>query len=263
MICILSIAGSDSCGGAGIQADVKTISSLGAHAVTALTAVTAQNSLGVSAIHKIPADFISTQIETLCEDRSPRAVKIGMLHTGTAIKAVARSLERFALSNVVLDPVFVSSSGQALLEPDAVPLVKDRLLPLVDVITPNMSEAETLSGRPVRSLEEMSAVCPALKELGPDVVVTGGHLEEACVDVFYSGGTPHLFSDSRIRSSNTHGTGCVFSSALATFMGLGRPLIDAVREAHDFTRKAILAGYAFGSGGGAVRPYYGTKIPGA
>jgi hydroxymethylpyrimidine/phosphomethylpyrimidine kinase len=251
---VLAIAGSDSCGGAGIQADIKTITSLGAHALTAITAVTAQNSLGIAAVQKIPAKFISKQIEFVFEDIRPDATKIGMLLTGAAVKGVARVIKKYGMPRLVVDPVLRASTGGRLLDAEAVPLLKETLLPMASVITPNLYEAEILTGRRVRNLEEMEEASRVIKGLGPDVVITGGHLKGECVDLLYDGRDVHHFYGSRIRTGHTHGSGCVFSSALATFLALGNDVKRAAELAHDFTRRAIRRGYPCGRGAGAVRP---------
>ena len=251
---VLAIAGSDSCGGAGIQADIKTITSLGAHALTAITAVTAQNSLGIAAIQKIPAKFISKQIECLFEDVRPDAAKIGMLLTGAAVKAVARVIKKYGVPRLVVDPVSRASTGGSLLDAEAVPLLKETLLPLASVVTPNLYEAEILTGKRVRNLKEMEEASRVIKGLGPDVVITGGHLKGECVDLLYDGRDIQHFYGSRIRTGHTHGSGCVFSSALATFLALENDVKRAAELAHDFTRRAIARGYPCGRGSGAVRP---------
>lgn len=251
---ILAIAGSDSCGGAGIQADIKAITSLGAHALTAITAVTAQNSLGIAAIQKIPANFISKQIESVFEDIRPDGTKIGMLLTGAAIKEVTRVIKKYGMPHLVVDPVLRASTGRRLLDAEAIPLLKETLLPLASVVTPNLDEAEILTGRRVRNLKEMEEASKAIKGFGPDVVVTGGHLKGECVDLLYDGRDIHHFSGSKIRAGHTHGSGCVFSTALATFLALENDVKRATELAHEFTRRAIERGYPCGKGAGAVRP---------
>ena len=251
---VLAIAGSDSCGGAGIQSDIKTITRLGAHALTAISAVTAQNSLGISAIHRIPARFVTRQVEDLLADSRPDGVKIGMLGGGANIREVARLIKRHRLSQVVLDPVLKASTGQGLLEPDAVAVLRDRLLPLVKVVTPNLEEAEALSGKKVRNLEEMERAIKEIKEMGPDVVITGGHLKGDAVDMVYDGKEIYRIRGPRIATVNNHGTGCVFSSAMATYLSEGHGVPKAARLAHDFTRGAIEGGYACGRGAGCVNP---------
>lgn len=251
---ILAIAGSDSCGGAGIQADVKTITSIGAHALTAITAVTAQSSLGIDAIRKIPANFISQQIESIVEDIRPDATKIGMLLTGGAVREVARMIKKYRMARLVVDPVLKASTGRRLLDREGIPLLKEVLLPLARVVTPNLSEAEVLTGKKVRNLNEMEEASRAIKRLGPDVVVTGGHLQGDCVDLLYDGRDIHYFSGSRITTKHTHGSGCVFSTALATFLAMEDDIKKATELAHEFTRRAIEKGYSCGKGAGAVRP---------
>lgn len=251
---VLAIAGSDSCGGAGIQADIRTITSLGAHALTAVTALTAQNSRNVAAIQKVPAKFVSMQVETILADTYPDAVKIGMLYTASCVREVARILKRHPLPKIVLDPVLRASTGKALLESGALAPLKHMLLPRVLVVTPNLSEASVLSGRTVSTLKEMQEAARVIHDMGPHVVVTGGHLKRACVDLLYDGKEMHPFQGERIATEHTHGSGCVFSTALATFLAFGDDLRTAVEHAHVFVRSAIRGGYASGKGAGAVRP---------
>jgi len=254
MIRVLSIAGSDSCGGAGIQADIKTIHRLGAHALTAVTALTAQNSLGVEAVHPVPERFIAEQVRAVVKDSPPHAVKIGMLGSAAAIRVVAGLIQEHGLKNVVLDPVFRASTGARLLDDEALSSLAGELLPIVGVITPNLEEAATLLGRPVETLAQAEDAARELRKSGPDVVVTGGHLPGECVDVLASGTGLHHFTGERLSSANTHGTGCVFSSALAVQLAFGREIPEAVRTAGAFTREAIRSGYACGKGAGVVNP---------
>lgn len=251
---VLTIAGSDACGGAGIQADIKTITSLGAHALTAITAVTAQNSLGITAVHRIPARFLSRQIDSIVTDVTPDASKIGMLAAGANIREVTRSIKRHHLSRVVLDPVLKATTGGNLLEPEAVELMKKRLFPLVHVVTPNLSEAETLTGERVRNRHEMETACRMIKALGPDVVLTGGHLDGDPLDLVYDGKEMVPIQGARIDTGHTHGTGCVFSTALAVFLAMGCDVPKSAKNAHDFTRRAIDKGYPCGRGAGPVNP---------
>ncbi len=254
MLYILTIAGSDSSGGAGIQADIRTITSLKAHALTVLTAITAQNSRGVYGIHNVPAGFISVQVQTILDDIRPHAVKIGMLMTKSAVKEVAESIARHRLSPLVVDPVLRASTGRALLDPSALLLLKTKLFPLADVITPNLDEAEILTGKRVRSVKEMEDAAKELKKMGPHVVVTGGHLHENCVDLFYDGKDSYPFSSPRIETENTHGSGCVFSTSLTTFLAMDHDTIEAIKLAHAFTRNAIINSYPCGQGAGVVSP---------
>lgn len=251
---ILIIAGSDSCGGAGIQADVKTVTSLGAHALTVITALTAQNSLRIDGIHRVPARFISRQLETLLSDIRPDAVKIGMIYSRSAVKEVARTLLRRRPRNLVLDPVLAASTGSRLLEEGAEAAYRELLVPLAAVVTPNLTEAGILSGLAVKVPEDMLAAAKVIQAMGPAVVVTGGHLEGPVADLLWDGVSAHWFSDTRIETPHTHGSGCVFSSALAVFLAEGEGMAAAAKMAHAFARCAIKKGYACGTGPGPVAP---------
>ena len=252
---VLSIAGSDSGGGAGIQADIKTITSLGAHALTVITALTAQNSLGISAVHPVPPGFIARQIKAIVEDSPPDSVKVGMLFTAAAVKTVSRMIGEYRLSPVVVDPVLRATTGRALLEPDALRVLKERLLPLAAVVTPNLDEAELLTGKRVRTLKEMERAAREIYRMGPRVVIKGGHLRRGISDVLFDGAEITVFRGREIASTSTHGTGCVFSSALATYLAMGQGLRQATQSAHDLVRRAIRGGYSVGRGRGAVAPY--------
>jgi hydroxymethylpyrimidine/phosphomethylpyrimidine kinase len=256
---ILVIAGSDSCGGAGIQADIRTITSLGAHASTAVTVLTAQNSLGITAIHKVSGRFIWKQLETIVDDLIPDAVKIGMLYSKEAVKEVARFVKKHCLQNVVLDPVLSASTGKKLLESGALSILKKDLIPVASIVTPNLFEAEILAHKKIEDQSEMPGVAKVIKQMGPDVVITGGHLQGECVDVLYNGSDLYEFCSSRIDTDHTHGSGCVFSSALATFLAQKKDVVKATKLAHDFVRCAILKGYPCGRGSGPVRPESGNK----
>ncbi len=258
---ILVIAGSDSSGGAGIQADIKTITSLGGHALTALTAVTAQNSLGVSGIHKIPAGFISKQVNAVIEQVVPQAVKIGMLYSEAAVKEVSKLLERHGLVNIVLDPVLRATTGKDLLEPKAITLFKEELLPLASVVTPNLFEAGILTGKNLDGSNDMAEAAKTIQEMGPNVVITGGHLKSKCTDLLYDGTAFHTFQSSKIETQHTHGSGCVFSTALATFLAGDNGIVTATKMAHDFTRRAIIHGYKCGRGHGPVKPGFTNESP--
>lgn len=251
---VLTIAGSDSCGGAGIQADIKTITGLGGHALTAITAVTAQNSRGVIALHEVPAGFIHLQIKTIIQDVQPDSAKIGLLSTVSAIEETAGAIKEFGIKRMVLDPIMKVSAGGHVLEPSAIGIMKEKLLPLTRVITPNIHEAGLLVGKEVSNLREMEEAAKELKESGPDVIITGGHLEGECIDLLYDGkDMVHLYG-SKIETMNVHGTGCVFSASLATFLALDHTLVDATRLAHTYTRQAIKDGYAYRKGPGIVKP---------
>jgi hydroxymethylpyrimidine kinase/phosphomethylpyrimidine kinase len=251
---VLTIAGSDSSGGAGMQADIKTITRIGCHALSAITALTAQNSEGVQGIYPIPASFVSKQIAAVMANMVPDAIKLGMIYTATTIKAVARLIGKDRIPTLVIDPVLKSSTGGNLLEPGAVGVLKKTLLPLSRVVTPNLHEAEMLSGIKVRNLEEMEEASKVINALGPAVVIKGGHLQGEPVDVLFDGKRMYHFRGARIVIPHTHGTGCVFSSALAAFLALDYSLKEAVKKAHDFVREAIKKGYPCGTGAGPVNP---------
>lgn len=259
MINILTIAGSDSSGGAGIQADIKTIHSMGAHASSAVTSLTGQNSLGVTVIYAVPARIIFKQVEAVVTDAFPLAVKVGMLKTAESVSITAELIEKFFLKNVVLDPVIKASTGAWLLDPDALDVFRDKLLPRVSAVTPNLHEASALTGRVVESRRDAEEAAVALKELGPYAVVTGGHLKGRCIDVICDDAGLHRYSGSRLNTPYEHGSGCVFSSSLATALGMGYGFRDAVVRARRVTRKALRHGYKWGSGSsGAVNPLGST-----
>lgn len=259
MKAVLSIAGSDSGGGAGVQADIKTITSLGAHALTVITALTAQNSLGVLAVHPVPSGFIARQLKAIVEDRPPDSVKVGMVFTAAAVKTVSRMIAGCGLSPVVVDPVFRATTGRALLEPDALPVLKNRLLPVATVVTPNLDEAEILTGKSVRTLKEMERAAREIYRMGCPVVIKGGHLRQESSDLLFDGKDIRVFRGKKISSTSTHGTGCVFSSALATYLAMGQELREATQSAHDLVRRAIRGGYVVGRGRGAVAPWSGRE----
>jgi len=255
MIKVLTIAGSDSGGGAGIQADIKTIFALGAYPLTVITSLTAQNSVGVDGILKIPPDFVVAQMDSVFSDMSPHATKTGMLFNVSILKAVVRTVERYRLSLLVVDPVILSSTGKVLLESDAIAMMREQLLPLATVVTPNLHEAGVLSGKKMSNIKEMVAAAKRIKEFGPgNVIITGGHLKKECVDILYDGKEVYRFGGPRIESEHTHGSGCVFSAALATFLAMGNSVIKGAEMANNFTRKAISKGFTVGKGPGSVQP---------
>jgi hydroxymethylpyrimidine/phosphomethylpyrimidine kinase len=250
---VLSIAGSDSGGGAGIQADLKTFSALGCYGMTAITALTAQNTCGVSGIHPVPPEFLKAQLQAVIEDIGVDAVKIGMLHSPEIVRVVAWAINHYKLAHVVLDPVMVATSGDRLIESATVLVLQQELFPLVSVITPNLDEAALLLGRSIDSAGELEQAADDLLALGaPTVLLKGGHLRGAAVvDVFAQSGEPHLHLRSeRIASRNVHGTGCTLSSAIAAYLALGWPLRDAVQQARHYILGAIAAGAAVQTGHG-------------
>lgn len=262
---VLTIAGSDSGGGAGIQADIKTISALGCYAASAITAVTVQNTIGVSDIHVIPSAVVEAQIEAVLSDIGADAVKVGMLHSSDIVEVVIETLRRHPIPNVVIDPVMVSTSGHRLLEASAVELLVSSLIPLAKVITPNLPEAEVLLGRSLSAQDDMpDAACELACRYGVSVLLKAGHLiEDELVDYFFNVETDELLAlpSRRIYTENTHGTGCTMSSALASLLAKGFILNDAVRGAKKYINEAILFGAQFklGHGHGPVDHFYAAR----
>lgn len=252
---VLVIAGSDSGGGAGLQADIKTITALGAYAATAVTAVTVQNTMGVHNVHVIPADIIEAQIATVLEDIGADMIKIGMLGTAETIAAVFGALKASAVKiPVVLDPVMVATSGDRLLEESAITHLKADLFPMAEIVTPNVLEAAEILGRDVGTAEEMMAAAEEIRTLGPQaVLVTGGDLEGSVLfDVLSDQDGVSLFKSERIDTTSTHGTGCTLSSAIAASRAQGLNLRDSVDRARAFVRAAIAAAPGLGRGHGPL-----------
>ncbi|MDR3569360.1 MAG: bifunctional hydroxymethylpyrimidine kinase/phosphomethylpyrimidine kinase [Syntrophobacteraceae bacterium] len=253
----LTIAGSDSCAGAGIQADMKTFSALGVYATCAVTALTSQNTLGVDAIVEMDADFVSSQIHSVVCDIGVDAVKTGMLCNRAIISRVCSDMERLGIKNLVVDPVMISSSGHRLLGEDALETLVFRLLPMALVVTPNLCEAEALTGMRVVCVEDMRRAAVRLKQLGCGyVVIKGGHLPGAPVDLLYDGSKFFEFAALRHETSNTHGTGCTFASAIAAFFARGKTVEEAVRGAKTYVGAAIAGGLALGRGAGPVHHFH-------
>lgn len=258
----LTIAGSDSSGGAGIQADLKTFSALGVYGASALVALTAQNTTGVSAIHDAPPEFIAAQIDAVMDDLDVSAIKIGMASRAASIKAIAATLTRRAAQNVVVDPVMVASSGARLLSEDSVEALRARLLPIALVLTPNLPEAAVLLGEEVaRDEAAMERQARKLLSLGPrSVLLKGGHGSGPdSVDLFVrEGGETIRLASPRIDTRNTHGTGCTLSSAIAAGLAHGRPLVEAVRDAKAYVAAALAAGgeLTVGHGHGPVHHFH-------
>ena len=250
---VLTIAGSDSGGGAGIQADLKTFAALGCYGMSAITAITAQNTLGVTAIQPLPAALLTQQIDAVATDIGVDAVKIGMLHDPEVVLAVAAAIRRHGWTKVVLDPVMVATSGDALIARETVAVLVRELFPLATVVTPNLDEAALLLGRPVTQEAELAQAAADLLALGaPAMLLKGGHLAgEELVDLLLEAGRPpQRYASARIASSNTHGTGCTLSSAIACYLALGHGLADAVRLARGYVVEAIRHGADVRVGGG-------------
>jgi hydroxymethylpyrimidine/phosphomethylpyrimidine kinase len=250
----LTIAGSDSSGGAGIQADLKTFAAHRVYGTSAITAVTAQNTLGVTAVHTVPADIVIAQIEAIASDIGTDAVKTGMLATAAIVEAVAAAIEDLDLPSAVIDPVMIAKGGTHLLDDEAIDTMRTELLPRAMVITPNVEEAAALLGDEVRTLEQARAAARRLKALGPGaVIVKGGHLEGPdAIDVLFDGVTLVELRAPRIATSSTHGTGCTFASAIAANLALGLKLKDAAQRAKDYVVEAIRRAPRIGHGHGPL-----------
>jgi hydroxymethylpyrimidine/phosphomethylpyrimidine kinase len=256
---VLTIAGSDPSGGAGIQADLKTYAALGVYGMAAVTALTAQNTVGVTGVYAVPPDFIALQIDTVVSDIPPDATKTGMLASAEIVRMVAEKAREHRLHNLVVDPVMVAKSGDSLLADDAVRAVREDLAPLATVVTPNLPEAAALLGQPVTTLDEMREAARAIHALGPaNVVVKGGHLEgDTVVDMLFDGANLHEFSGPRVQTRNTHGTGCTFASAIAAHLALGCGVPEAVRKAKEYLTGALQRAYDTGKGHGSVNHMWG------
>ena len=251
---VLTIAGSDSGGGAGVQADIKTISACGCYAASAITAITVQNTLGVSAVHAVPVEILEGQIEAVLSDIGADAIKIGMLHSSEVVRCVRKMLDKFEARNVVLDPVMVSTSGHRLIEEEAIASLVSDLLPRARVITPNIPEAEILLGGEKLSVQKElpdAANASSLRVEAP---------EEKLVDIFYDveDGRIYELPSARIHTKNTHGTGCTLSSAFASMLAKGLPLPEAAAAAKNYINDAIIAGaeYEIGHGFGPVKHFW-------
>jgi len=259
---ILTIAGSDSGGGAGIQADLKTITVLGSYGMSAITALTAQNTVGVQAVQPVPADFVALQMESVLSDIGADAAKTGMLATLEIVLAVAEQLRRYRVQRLVVDPVMMAESGHVLLSDAARAAMTEELLPLAHVVTPNLAEASALSGLEVRDLAGMKAAAMKIYQTGPRyVLVKGGHLTGNAVDVLFDGKNFQTFDVPRLSNPNTHGTGCTFSAALATFLSQGWTVPKAVAGAKQFITRAIAMGLHLGSGRGPTN-HFAHLLPG-
>jgi hydroxymethylpyrimidine/phosphomethylpyrimidine kinase len=253
----LTIAGSDSGGGAGIQADLKTFAALGVYGMSAITALTAQNTVGVRGIVELAPEFISLQIRTVVEDIGVDAVKTGMLSSSAIISQVAKDLRELGLQKLVVDPVMVAKGGDRLLRADAVEAVAKELLPLALVVTPNLHEAGVLIGREVGTLEGMKEAARAIKALGPRyVVIKGGHLPGTPLDLLFDGLDFREYANLRYDTPHTHGTGCTFASAIAAGLARGLSVEEAVARAKEYITTAIQHGMPIGKGHGPVHHFH-------
>ncbi|TFG87702.1 MAG: bifunctional hydroxymethylpyrimidine kinase/phosphomethylpyrimidine kinase, partial [Hyphomicrobiales bacterium] len=256
---VLTVAGSDSGGGAGIQADLKTITLLGAYGMSAITALTAQNTRGVSGIHPCPTDFVARQMDDVLSDIGADVLKTGMLFSAEIVAAVADAIKHYALP-AVIDPVMIAKGGAPLLKPDAVAVLREQLIPCAYLLTPNLPEAEALVGFPVRNEIEMGKAARHLQNLGArNVLLKGGHLETTAVDLLLAGNELHRFPSERLTTRHTHGTGCSYAAAIATLLARGESLLQAVTLGKQFIHEAIRTAPGLGAGHGPVNHWQGAK----
>ena len=251
---VLIIAGSDSSGGAGIQADIKTVTALGSYAMTAITAVTVQNTTGVSSIVPIDPKTISEQIEFTCRDIKPNAIKIGMLHSSKVINAVTSSLNKIKISKIILDPVMVAKGGAKLIDDKAIKVLKDKLIKKVSLITPNIPEAEILTNTKIKTTEDMIFAASILLKIGAkNVFIKGGHLKSKILkDVFVNKNEIKIIRNKKITTKNTHGTGCTLSTAITTFFSCGKNIKNSCELATKYVNRAIGSNLKYGKGHGPI-----------
>lgn len=254
---VLTIAGSDCSGGAGIQADIKTITAHGMYAMSAITALTAQNTTGVYGVYESTPEFLANQLDCIFTDIFPDAVKIGMVSSAELIHIIAEKLVQYKAKNIVLDTVMVSTSGSPLLHKDAVDALTSKLIPIADIITPNIPEAKVLSGKDITGIEDMKNTAADLgKKYGCDVLVKGGHSVETATDVLYSENKIYVFNGERVENPNSHGTGCTLSSAIACNFALGLSREQSIKNAKDYLTGALKDGLDLGKGSGPVNHCY-------
>ena len=251
---VLIIAGSDSSGGAGIQADIKTVTALGSYAMTAVTAVTAQNTKGVKKITSIPVKNVSKQITMILEDIGVNGVKIGMLHNTSIIKSVSKILKKYKLKNVVLDPVMIAKGGAKLINNSSISHLKKLILPLCNLITPNIPEAEILTKIKIKKLDDMIDAASVLLNLGAkNVLIKGGHTNAKYIeDILLNKKEIKIFKNKKIKTKNTHGTGCTLSSAITTFLPCGKPLKKSCELGIKYVNQAIGSNLNYGKGHGPI-----------
>lgn len=261
MVTALTIAGSDSSGGAGIQADLKTMLANGVYGMSAITALTAQNTMGVTGIMEVTPDFLAKEIDAVFTDIRPDAVKIGMVSSGELIRMIAAKLKEYQAENIVVDPVMVATSGARLLAEEAAEVLQKELIPLADVITPNIPEAGVLGKMQIRTAGDMEEAAKKIGgELGKTaVLLKGGHSISDSNDLLYENGRITWFYGQRIDNPNTHGTGCTLSSAIASYLAKGSPLPEAVQKAKEYISGALASGLDLGKGSGPLDHGYGIK----
>jgi len=254
---LLTIAGSDSCGGAGIQADLKAFSAHGVYGMSVITAVTAQNTQGVFAVQDINPEVIKAQIDAIFEDIEVHGIKIGMVSQIDTIKAIAQKLRQFKPKNIVIDPVMISKSGYDLLQPEAKATLVEELIPLADLLTPNLPEAEVITNTKIENVEEMKFAAKLIYDMGvKNVLIKGGHLQDRAVDILFDGEEFTLFESKRIETKNTHGTGCTLSSSIAANLGKGFDMKTALELSKQYITTAIKHSIELGKGVGPTNHFY-------
>lgn len=254
---LLTIAGSDCSGGAGIQADLKTFSALGTYGMSVVTSVVAENTSRVLSVHNVPVDIIKEQIDAVFEDIDVDGLKLGMLNDIDTMKAVAEKLNQYNPENVIVDPVMVAKGGHVLMQPDAINTLKKEIIPLAFLLTPNIPEAELITESKINTLEDMKNAALKIYNMGcENVLVKGGHLKGDAVDVLYNEGGFFTFTSKRIDTKNTHGTGCTLSSAIAAYIAKGYTVKDAVENAKIYVTRAIEHSLPIGKGNGPLNHFY-------
>ncbi|MFQ6040804.1 MAG: bifunctional hydroxymethylpyrimidine kinase/phosphomethylpyrimidine kinase [Candidatus Poribacteria bacterium] len=252
----LTIAGSDSGGGAGIQADLKTFAALGVYGTSVITAVTAQNTVGVQGVYDLPAEFVALQIDSILTDIGADAVKTGMLHDSQIIEVVCEKIKAYNLSKVVIDPVMISTSGHHLIKAEAENILMEKLIPLAYLVTPNLREAGVIAEMEIETTRDMELAAQKIKDKGAaNVIVKGGHLSGDAIDVLFDGKAFIYYGSERLQTGNTHGTGCAFSAAITAELAKGNDLQSAVKSAKDYITNAIRYSYNIGSGRGPVNHF--------
>lgn len=262
-IATVTIAGSDSCGGAGIQADIKTMSALGCYAASVITAVTVQNTMGVSAVHAVPPEIVAGQIRAVMDDIRPQAVKVGMVNDINTIKTIADTLAEYDIEHLVVDPVMVATSGARLMQDDAVGVFTERLMPLATLLTPNVPEAEVLSGISINDKSSMDNAARIIQDNGcQSLLIKGGHIEGRKIDRLYTSmGREREYEAANVATRNTHGTGCTLSSAITSYLAMGYAIGEAIAAAKEWLTGALIAGanVEIGSGHGPVNHFYNPQ----
>jgi len=257
----LTIAGSDSSGGAGIQADIKTFFAHGVYGMSVITSITAQNTTGVLEIEDVSDEMVNLQMKAIFDDLYPNSIKIGMVSNKNIIKVIAKNLKLYHANKVVLDPVMISKSGSHLLKADAIDALKKELIPLSLIVTPNLMEASELTNKKVTNVYEMKEASKKILELGPKtVLIKGGHLCEDAIDIFYDGKEFYEIKSERIETKNTHGTGCTYSSAIAANLALGYDLFDSILKAKEYITGAIRFSLSIGHGVGPTNHFWNINF---